>query len=292
MPKFGPAGNAEAFYEAGFKSSLDMPAWLSRQGLEAYEYQCGRGVRITSETAAKLGDQAEQFGIVLSIHAPYYINLATQEIEKQEKSIGYIRDSLAAAQAMRASRVIFHPGSAAKAKTREEALAMAVKLLKRTIQVCDDLRLLDNCCLCPEVMGKNNQLGNLEEVIALCEIDERLIPCVDFGHLNARRQGAMKTLDDYRDVFNQIGSRLGQSRLTSMHMHFSRIEFTAGGEKQHHTLADTQFGPDFEPLAQVMAEQNLDPVIICESNGTQAKDAVALKTMYESLHLAQIGQKA
>src|SRR5690554_6708599 len=87
--RFGPAGNARPFYEQGYKSSLDMPAWLKEQGLSAYEYQCSRGVNLKEETAVRLGEAARENGIALSIHGPYYINLATLDPEKREKTKGH-----------------------------------------------------------------------------------------------------------------------------------------------------------------------------------------------------------
>lgn len=283
MPRFGPAGNPQSFYDAGHKSSVQMPAWLADRHLGAYEYQCGHGVSIGIEQARLIGQAAKAHDIQLSIHAPYYINLASPDPEKQAKTIGYILDSLRAARNMGASRVILHPGSAAQAGSRAAALELAVTLLLKALGQSDEEGLLEQCTLCPEVMGKINQLGDLGEVLALCRLDDRLIPCVDFGHLNARTGGSLKTADDYRHVCRAIQNELGFDRLRFMHVHFSRIEFTAGGEKQHHTLADSRFGPDFEPWAEIMAEQQLDPVIICESDGTQAEDAMAMQDIYRNI---------
>jgi deoxyribonuclease-4 len=282
MPLFGPAGNPQAFYDAGFKSSVQMPAWLAAQNLTAYEYQCGRGVNIGAEHAVLLGEAAKAADIQLSLHAPYYINLASHDPEKQQKTIGYILESLEAARQMAARRVILHPGSAAQSASRAEALELAVELFKRVIGLADEKGLLQNCTLCPEVMGKYNQLGDLGEVITLCRLDDRLIPCVDFGHFNARTQGGLRSTEDYRMICREIAGKLGFERLRQLHVHFSRIEFTAGGEKMHHRLADRQYGPDFEPLADVMAEMAIDPVVICESDGTQAADAVEMREMFEA----------
>ena len=132
-------------------------------------------------------------------------------------------------------------------------------------------------------MGKVNQLGTLDEVMALCELDERLIPCIDFGHLNARDMGGLKTFDDYRHIFDTIENRLGADRLKCFHSHFSKIEYTVGGEKRHLTFADNIFGPDFEPVIELVAAKNCSPVIICESDGTQAEDAATMKNYYRSI---------
>ena len=135
--------------------------------------------------------------------------------------------------------------------------------------------------VCPETMGKVNQLGNLEEVMELCSIDERLIPCIDFGHLNARDLGAFKSFEDYKKVFECIENRLGTDRLKRFHSHFSKIEYSAGGEKKHLTFEDTVYGPDFEPVAELTLQKGAYPTFICESDGTQAEDAARMRSILE-----------
>lgn len=277
---FGPAGNADAFAAEGHKSTLEAPAWLAAMGLNAYEYQCGRGVRVTQQTAKKLGVLAKEHGIRLSLHAPYYISMSSTEKEKRDGSIDYILQSARAVDAMGGDRIVVHTGSCSK-MTREEALALAIDTMQKAIQALDQENL-GHIHICPEVMGKLGQLGTLEEVIALCKLDERLIPCVDFGHLNARTFGALQTAEDFCAVLDAMENGLGKMRATTFHAHFSRIEYTEkGGEKRHVTFADTQWGPSFEPLAEVLVKKGAVPTIICESAGTQAKDALAMKRMYE-----------
>jgi deoxyribonuclease-4 len=280
MPRFGTAGNPQDFYDKGFLHSVQMPAYLAEMGLDAYEYQCGRGVNIGRETAAELGQNALSQGVQISVHAPYYINLAGTDPEKLENTFRYILDSMQAAVWMHGNRVILHPGSANASGGRSAALANASLALRRVLDMASERGLNKTVSLCPELMGKMNQLGDLDEVITLCRLDDSLIPTIDFGHLNARTHGALSGYDEFYQVCRQIGNGLGLDRLRNMHVHFSRIEFTAGGEKMHHTYADTQYGPDFEPFAQVMRELLMDPVIICESKDTQSVDAAEMKRIY------------
>jgi deoxyribonuclease IV len=282
MPRFGPAGNPKSFYDSGAQHSYEMPAYLRGIGLDAYEYQCGRGVSILRDTAGRIGAEAKARDVALSVHAPYFINLASEEPDKVANSIGYILESLEAASWMAATRVVLHPGSAKDAVGREGPLERAKVVLREAIRQADERGYLSSIALCPEVMGKNNQLGSLDEVISLCGIDERLLPCVDFGHLNARLQGGLTDLEDFRAACLRIADGLGRDRLVRMHVHFSRIEFTAGGEKQHWTMDDRRFGPDFEPFAALCAEMDLSPVVICESRDTQAVDALGMKNAYLS----------
>lgn len=279
MIRFGPSGNSESFYEQGFKSSVHMPKWLRNLGLDAYEYQCNKGVKVGEGTARQIGEQAAANDIFVSIHAPYYISMASSEKEKRDNSRRYIIETLQAARWLGAKRIVVHTGSCSKV-SREWALNTAIGVLKESIFEADALGLGD-ITICPEVLGKLNQLGTLEEILEMCSIDERLIPTVDFGHLHARGMGCMNSVEDFDKVLDKIENALGYERLKNLHCHFSRIEFTTGGEKKHWTLEDKQFGPDFEFLAEAIVKKKMEPVIICESRDNMAEDALKLKNIYE-----------
>ena len=277
--KFGPAGNAMSF---PYKSSVDAPRWLQELGLDCYEYQCGKGVRVKEDTAVALGRQAQAHGIALSLHAPYFINLANPDPESQEKTVGYITSSCLVADQMGATRVVIHSGALMK-RTREEAMAIALPFLKEIVAVCQD-QGFGHITLCPETMGKINQLGDLDEVLRLCQVHESLIPCVDFGHLYARSLGADQGAEAVERMLSRMEAELGADRASRFHSHFSHIEFTPnGGEKCHRTFDDDGgYGPDWEPLAQAVARRGWSPTFICESAGTQAEDAVTMKRIYQS----------
>ena len=272
---FGPGGNSESFYAEGLKSTLDAPAWLVKKGLDAYEYQAGNGLTASDPTLKKIGDAARLHGIKMSLHTPYYISLSGVETEKRLKSIDYIKKSLHAASLLGADTIVIHSGSAAKI-SRTEAIALARDTLERAIDEVGDTSVR----LGLETMGKINQLGDLNEVMSLCELDERLIPCIDFGHLNARTLGQVNNLEAFEFIINEIGNRLGEYRQKHFHSHFSKIEYTTGGEKKHLTFEDQIFGPNFEPLMDLIYKLGLEPTFICESDGTQSEDALSMKKYY------------
>lgn len=274
-PLFGPAGNSERFYAEGYKSTKQAMKWLSEIGLDAYEYQCGNGVTGSDSAFIAVGEEAKKHGITLSLHAPYYISLSGVDPEKRLKSVDYIEKSVHAATLMGADRIVIHTGSASKI-TRQEALSLAADTISVALEKIDTPILF-----ALETMGKINQLGTLDEVIELCKISPRLIPTVDFGHLNARDLGNIfVSEDDYRRVFDKIGNALGDNVARNLHCHFSKIEYTTGGEKKHLTFSDTVYGPHFENLANVLYKEKLTPRIICESAGTQTDDALTMKKMY------------
>lgn len=281
MPKFGPAGNSESFAALGYKNSLQVPEYIVKMGLDCYEYQCGRGVNIGEEKAKALGEKAKAAGVSLSLHAPYYISMSSVEEEKRLNSINYILASAKAVNAMGGDRIVVHTGSCGKI-SREQALSLALDTMKKALDALDG-EGLSHIHICPETMGKVNQLGTLNEVLELCRLDERLIPCIDFGHLNARDLGILKTASDFENIFTSIKNALGTDRLKCFHSHFSKIEYTTGGEKRHLTFEDTVFGPDFEPMLELTYKYGCDPTFICESAGTQAEDAKQMKDYYSSL---------
>ena len=274
--KFGPGGNSDAFKLDGFSSSLDAPAWIAAQGLDAYEYEAGNGLSASTTMLRAIGREAQAHNIKMSYHAPFFISLSGIDPEKRLKSVSYIKQSVDAAYCLGANVIVVHTGSAAKI-SRDEAMRLAADTLAHTLAEVDTHGVKIGL----ETMGKKNQLGTLDEVIELCRIDSTFVPVVDFGHLNARECGGVFTsADDYLRIFDKIDRCLGSNIAKNLHCHFSKIEWTDAGEKRHLTFADQTFGPAFEPLTEAIARSGLTPTIICESAGTQAKDALSMKTAY------------
>ena len=274
---FGPGGNGDWFYSDGNKATIQAPGWIQKVGLDAYEYEAGNGVAGSEATLSAIGEKARESGILMSLHAPYFISLSGVEEDKRLKSIEYIEKSLWAAGLLGADTIVIHSGSAAKI-TREEAMRLSCDTLEKVAEAVGDYPCAR---LGIETMGKVNQLGTLEEVIEQCKVAPIYAPVVDFGHLNARGLGGVfPDADAYRRIFDTIALRLGDDYARYLHCHFSKIEYTGAGEKKHLTFADTVFGPAFEPLAEAIVREGVFPRIICESAGTQAEDALFMKQTY------------
>ena len=277
---FGPAGNAQSFAAAGFRATVDAPAWLAKMGLTAYEYQCGRGVRIGTETAQAIGQAARENGIALSLHAPYFINLSTEMQEQQEKNVRYVLESCRAAQDMGADRIVVHTGGLGK-RSRETAMKNSRQNVRMILEHKDEAGFCD-ITICLETMGKINVIGTAEEIMELVALDDRLLPCIDFGHLNARTHGGLNTHEDVKALFDLMENTIGIERARIFHSHFSKIEYGKGGEVRHLNFTDTIYGPDFEPVAMETAARGYTPRFICESAGTQAEDAVTMMHCYQN----------
>ena len=274
---FGPGGNSDLFYAEGNKSTLQSPGWVKRFGLDAFEYEAGNGLTAGEASLRAVGAKAKEHGILMSLHTPYFISLSGVDPEKRLKSIDYIQKSLWAADLLGADTIVIHSGSAAKI-SREEAMALSKDTLEKVAEAVGNTPIR----LGIETMGKINQLGTLAEVIEQCKVAPIYAPVVDFGHLNARNVGgAFPDVDSYRRIFDEIAVGLGDTFAKTLHCHFSKIAYTSAGEKKHLTFADTEFGPCFEPLAEAIVREGVYPRIICESDGTQAEDALYMKKAYE-----------
>ena len=278
MIKFGPSGNSLAFASAGKSKSEESAVWVKDMGLNCFEYSFGRGVNLSDERALSIGKAFKEQGVEISVHAPYYINFANPDEEMAEKSYSYVIQSAKKVKLMQGKRVVFHPASQGKMK-REQAVELTEQRLKilRDKIYADGL---DDLIFCPETMGKIGQIGTVEEITRFCKIDKVFVPAVDFGHINARECGSLKTENDYLERLNYMVSELGYDKMKHFHVHFSKIEYSAKGEVRHLTFEDQRYGPDFVPLSIALKKLNLEPYIICESAGTQDIDALNMQKIY------------
>ena len=281
MIKFGPSGNCDSFYAEGYAHTEQAAAFVKNRGLDCFEYSFGRGVRMTEDKAISIGEAFASEGIEISAHAPYFINFANPDDEMAAKSYAYVLDSAKVCKLMGGRRVVFHPAAQGKAM-RFEAVALTeerLKILREYIY----LNGLQDMWFCPETMGKLAQIGTVEEIVQFCKIDPVFIQCVDFGHINAREQGSLKTVEDYKSRLEYMLAELGYEKMKHFHVHFSKIMYSAKGEVKHLTFDDQIYGPEFEPLAIALKDLKLEPYIVSESDGTQAEDAAEMKRIYRGI---------
>ncbi|MCL2822279.1 MAG: TIM barrel protein [Firmicutes bacterium] len=279
MIKIGPAGNSKSFYDQGHSATVEAPEWLFLRGLNAFEYSFGRGVNMSPENAGLICQKAKQFDIVLSVHAPYYTNFCNPDDEKINKSIGYVQKSLETAIWLGAKRVVVHPGSLTKqsrieaAKNAKKNIALLDEVLSGEFAEYRDGRIE----IAIETLGKSAQIGTVDEVLDFVAPFKAMTACIDFGHVNSITNGSLKSKDDFKKVIDKVYGTLGDERAKRLHIHFSKIMYGKMGEIKHLTFEDTEFGPNYEFLAEIINEYKMTPTLICESDGTMAEDAIQFK---------------
>lgn len=280
-PRFGPAGVPQNF-KILKKPITDIPRYLHDERLDAFEYQAvrwGPKPQMKKENAEELGRKAVQHDVWLTLHGSYFVNLCG-EAKIIEASKSRLLSCVTAADWMGADAVVFHPGHYGE-NPPKEALEICVKAMKEIVEFMQS-NGLTRVHLAPETAGRLSQLGNLEEILALCEKVELTEPNIDWSHLHARERGKLETTDDFRKIIDEIERRLGTHATRNLHCHYSHIEFTDKGERRHHTMDEIEYGPDFRILASLIIELGLKPVMICETPYLD-KDAQKMRDILETL---------
>jgi len=287
MIRFGPSGNDVLFYAEGKKTSVQAPAWLASLGLTAYEVNFGRGIKMGDKMAEELGEQARKHNISVSVHAPYYINLANPDPDALKKSYTYIEQCLDVCRKIDSSdgphRIVLHIGSQTNLP-REIAMDMCKKNIK---WICTELKRngFNNYLLCVETMGRYKAIGTYREICEICAVDPHLVPTLDFGHINCIEQGALqKNTNRFGEIIEHCEQKLGAEKMKHLHIHFSAVKFSDKGEQSHTTLDDDKWAFPFEPLKKVLKAKKLEPVIICESKEIMAQDARKLHDIWQGKH--------
>ena len=254
------------------RSTREGVECVSNIGLEAMEVEFVRGVRMKEHFAKKVKLASDKFDIRLSVHAPYYINLASNEKEKLEASKKRILASARIGNLMNARIIVIHPGFYME-NTKEETYETMENSLSEIREILDSEN--NNIILGIETMGRQKQFGTLNEVINLSLDIEKTLPVIDFGHIHARGSGCLKTQDDFAEIFNKIEDVIGKIHL---HSHLSGV-FYKGGNERHHLPIDSN-EPDYSLLAREIAERKGDITVISESPNIEA-DALKFKEMVE-----------
>ncbi|MET1159921.1 MAG: deoxyribonuclease IV [Thermoprotei archaeon] len=281
MPRFrfGPAGKPVSMKSSDITKA---PEFLREMGLNAMEYEAVRGVKISEEKARLFGEKARENDVVLSLHAPYFINLASSKKSTIEASIKRLNESVQASMWMGAYIVVFHPGYYKDAPSKKEALERVVENLKPVIEYRNSINA-KNVWLGPETTGKASQVGDLDEVIEISKRLEGVKPVIDWAHLYARYEGKFITsVDDVIKVIDMLEKELGEYVVKPLHTHFSRIEYGKGGERKHHVLAEKDYGPEFEHVCKALTETGVEAVIISESPILE-QDALVMKEICSRL---------
>lgn len=257
----GPAGTPTGTNGGTLKGVEEV----ANIGLDAMEVQFTHGVRMGLNLAEEVGKASKYHKVSLSVHAPYYINLCTEDKDKLLASKRRIMDSVARAEIMGAAVVVFHPGFYGKLDNQEA--------FDRVFSSCKELskKMPPGVRLGLETGGKSDSFGTLDEIVNICKKARKCVPVIDFAHIYARQVGHI----DYAAVLDAVKPL----RLNRLHTHFSNIEYTAKGERAHLPL-DSK--PPFKPLAQEILKRSLDITIISESPMLE-QDSLKMKRIFSGL---------
>ncbi len=249
---------------------------LKSNNLDGLEAEFVHGVRISDDNKQVFRDAVKN-GFTATCHGPYYINLNAKEPEKVEASVVRILDTARAAKAMNAYSITYH---AAFYMGNDKNIVFD-RVVKQTEKIMKTLTEEDNNVFVrPETTGKGTQWGDLEEIVQLSKLFDKVLPCVDFAHLHARSGGEYNTYDEFCKIFEYIGNELGDFALNNFHAHIAGIEYSSKGEKRHLVLDESDL--KYKDLLKAFKKFDVKGVIVCESPNIEI-DAQILKNYYLSL---------
>ncbi|MCX8159800.1 MAG: TIM barrel protein [Candidatus Saccharicenans sp.] len=270
---FGVAGIPHSCPE---DSSLRAVEQVPQIGLEALELEFVQGLKMGSETAARIRLAAQSHRIKLSAHAPYFINLNAEDRGKRMQSQELLLNSLRLAATAGATDLVFHAGYYGP-KSPEESYQNIKNSLKEILSMARSERIPVRLRL--ETMGKRKQFGSLDEVLSLCRELDGLLPCLDFAHILAR-EGRINSYRDFLQVLKKVEKKLGRSALKNAHVHISGVKYNQTGELKHLNLEESDFR--FDEWLQALDDAGVAGTVICESPSLEA-DALMLKNLYHNL---------
>ena len=230
---------------AGF--NVDIAHFLKENRMKCAEIEFVRQIYLKKEEKiAEIKQAALSNRIQLSVHAPYYLNLASLEKDKIIASKKRIINSAKIAEAVGAKYVCFHPGY-----YHDRDPEKVFEIIKFHIEDIKE-QLKENgfkIKLAPELMGKISQFGNADEIIRLNKEIKGISMTIDFAHYFARNKGK----PDYKKLISKLPE--------TFHAHFSGIEYGDKGEKKHIDI-DVK---EFDKVLKELVAQNKEVSIINES---------------------------
>ncbi len=271
--KFGTVGSPAATpaRPGGTVGGIQYAASL---GLDALELAWVQGVRVSETTCMAIRKTADELGMALSVHAPYYINLNGDD-EKWPRLRTYLMDAAHFGNLAGATDIIFHPGTYF-GRQADEVLKVAIPRLRDCL---DELRAAGNpVTLRPEISGKAAMLGSLADVLEMARAVLGILPCIDFAHLHARLgDGAMNTYSEWISALDLYRKSLGDEAMHQMHIHLSGINYGPKGEKNHLVMEEADL--DFRDLMRALHDSGAKGRIMCESPVLEV-DALKFKALW------------
>lgn len=274
--RFGPAGVPLQSKERSSLAGVQVTADL---GLDAMELEFVHGCHMKNESAQQIGALAKKLGVSLSCHASYYLNLLSPEKPKLEKTLKELTRTAEVLHAAGGNRIVFHSGFYLS-MDREKAYAAMKKQCAALAQTIQESGW--DAVLAPEVTGKKSQFGSLEEVYGLAADlgYGQIKPCIDWGHVHARDNGALNKPEDVERVLETVEKFVGKEGLKSLHCHIEGINFTEKGERNH--LRITEGPPDYKMVLKALKKFKCDGTLICESPAME-EDALILHKAWKTV---------
>lgn len=290
---FGVAGFPPAFFESAYrKKRQNIFEWINNIGLDWVELQNTYGVKMKDAQACLYRQLSQDYNIGISLHAPYYITLASSDEGVVDRSKERILQCFHLAEKIGSRRIIFHPGHFPGKQDQDRKLA-----LDKIVEGLNSLEpyIPDDIYIYPETAGKKSQIGSVNEIIYICSHVKYARPCIDVAHVHGFENGILRSSEKIYDILDLIETKLGRNYLEETHFHMYPVEIDHNGEKRHKAFDDRievqqldlfqdeisdRYYPLPEHFIHAIKKKNLFPVVICEARDSQDRGALLMKKLF------------
>jgi len=241
---------------------------LQRRGFTACEIDFEGGFWMDYPWAMRFGELAREGEIVLSVHAPIAGFMGHLERDKKQRmAIGMLDHSAGIAKAAGAELVVFHPGFLL-GRNHADTIASVSEQLG---ELGERLEGKDRAVpFGVEVMGRVNDFGSLDDVIAIASRCGWVRPVLDFAHMHATSDGAFLDVEPFAAALAAADAVLEPK--APFHIHFSDIAFANRNETKHLPYGEGTLRAD--PLRKALRRFKRPATVISESPDLKSTQAI------------------
>lgn len=185
------------------------------------------------------------------VHAPYIINLATDDLVKREFSCNFLKEEIKRVETLGFSYLVLHPGSHVGAGTDKGIQNIADSLNKIIDKDTKIVILLETMAGKGTEVGKNFE--ELESIISKIKQKENIGVCLDTCHINDAGYD-LNYFDKVLDSFDKI---IGLDKLKCIHVNDSK-NIMESHKDRHENIGYGHIG--FDNLINIIYNKRLDNI--------------------------------
>jgi bifunctional non-homologous end joining protein LigD len=263
--------SAIRFGISGLPSGADDDAafldGLAARGHEVFELAFTKGFPWKEKRCVSFGALAAERGIGLSVHAPYFAILTSDDPEKAKLTRSALEHTMKLGAALGARVVVAHTGYV-KGRSGEELHELAAASLEVIEGKVRHLGVI----LGLEVGGSERAFGTLGDIALIARRFPFVHPVVDWAHLHAMSGGALTTEEAFSGVFDFLRDNFAGWAIDPLHCQFTDNEFGAAGEIRH--VAYGEGSLRVAPLVAAAADSGMRLTVISEAKDEASHDAI------------------
>ncbi|MBU1864993.1 MAG: non-homologous end-joining DNA ligase [Actinobacteria bacterium] len=232
---------------------------VAEAGHRAYELAFVHGFPWKEDRCERFGALAEARNIRLSIHAPYFAILTSDDPEKAVHTRSALEHTMKLGKAMGARVVVAHTGYT-RGRTAEELHALAVA----NLEVIEPKVRHLGVALGLETTGTERAFGTLGDIALIASEFGFVRPVVDWAYVHAMSGNGLTTVEAFESVIAFLRSEFPGWAVDPLHCQFTDNLFGPKGEIRHVPYGEGTLRVG--PLVEAAVRTGLQMTLISEAH--------------------------